>query len=35
VVLDVDSESPTGAGGLYASAGFVESNRETAFTRVF
>lgn len=29
--LDVDSESPTGALGLYTEMGFVETNRETAF----
>jgi ribosomal protein S18 acetylase RimI-like enzyme len=35
VVLDVDSESPTGAQGLYAAAGFTESHRTISFTRVF
>jgi ribosomal protein S18 acetylase RimI-like enzyme len=34
-VLDVDSESPTGAQGLYAAAGFTESHRSITFTRVF
>lgn len=35
VVLDVDSESPTGAQGLYAAAGFIQSHRTVSFTRVF
>jgi len=35
VVLDVDSESRTGAQGLYAAAGFAESHRSITFTRVF
>ena len=34
-VLDVDSESPTGALGLYTRLGFAESNRSMNFTRVF
>jgi ribosomal protein S18 acetylase RimI-like enzyme len=34
-VLDVDSESPTGAQGLYAAAGFTESHRSITYTRVF
>lgn len=34
-VLDVDSDSPTGALGLYAGVGFTESNRSVNYTRVF
>ncbi len=34
-VLDVDSDSPTGALGLYTGVGFTESNRSINFTRVF
>ncbi len=34
-VLDVDSDSPTGALGLYTGVGFAESNRSIASTRVF
>jgi mycothiol synthase len=33
-VLDVDSDSPTGALGLYTRVGFEESNRSVNFTRV-
>lgn len=35
VTLDVDSESPTGALGLYTRMGFVPTNSETALTRVY
>ncbi len=34
-VLDVDSDSPTGALGLYTGLGFVESNRSINYNRVF
>lgn len=34
-VLDVDSDSPTGALGLYTGLGFVESHRSISYTRVF
>lgn len=34
-VLDVDSDSPTGALGLYTRLGFVESNTSVNFTKVF
>lgn len=34
-VLDVDSDSPTGALGLYSGVGFAESNRSVNFTKVF
>jgi ribosomal protein S18 acetylase RimI-like enzyme len=34
-VLDVDSENPTGALGLYTGMGFVPETRETAFSKVF
>jgi ribosomal protein S18 acetylase RimI-like enzyme len=34
-VLDVDSDSPTGALGLYSGVGFAESNRSINFTKVF
>lgn len=34
-VLDVDSDSPTGALGLYTRVGFVESNTSVNFTKVF
>ncbi|MFM9876909.1 MAG: GNAT family N-acetyltransferase [Rhodoglobus sp.] len=33
-VLDVDSDSPTGALGLYTGVGFVESNTSINFTKV-
>ncbi|MDQ4137622.1 MAG: GNAT family N-acetyltransferase [Actinomycetota bacterium] len=34
-VLDVDSDNPTGALGLYTGMGFVPETRETAFSKVF
>lgn len=34
-VLDVDSESPTGALGLYSGLGFTTSNSSVNFTKVF
>lgn len=34
-VLDVDSDSPTGALGLYTKVGFAESNRSVAYNRVY
>lgn len=34
-VLDVDSDSPTGALGLYEGLGFVQSHRTINYTRVF
>lgn len=34
-VLDVDSDSPTGALGLYTRVGFAESNTSVNFTKVF
>ena len=34
-VLDVDSDSPTGALGLYTGVGFEESNRSVAYTKVY
>ncbi|MDP3208228.1 MAG: GNAT family N-acetyltransferase [Rhodoglobus sp.] len=34
-VLDVDSDSPTGALGLYTGVGFAESNRSINYTRVY
>jgi mycothiol synthase len=34
-VLDVDSDNPTGALGLYLGLGFVPETRETAFSKVF
>jgi ribosomal protein S18 acetylase RimI-like enzyme len=34
-VLDVDSDSPTGALGLYKKVGFEESNRSVAYNRVY
>ena len=34
-VLDVDSDSPTGALGLYTGLGFEESNRSVAHNRVY
>jgi mycothiol synthase len=34
-VLDVDSDSPTGALGLYTGLGFVESNRSINYNRVY
>ncbi|MEQ1736928.1 MAG: GNAT family N-acetyltransferase [Rhodoglobus sp.] len=34
-VLDVDSDSPTGALGLYTGVGFAESNRSINFTKVY
>jgi ribosomal protein S18 acetylase RimI-like enzyme len=33
-VLDVDSENPTGALGLYTGMGFLPETRETAFSKV-
>jgi mycothiol synthase len=33
--LDVDSDNPTGALGLYTGMGFVPETRETAFSKVF
>lgn len=35
LVLDVDSESPTGALGLYTGLGFVESASSASYTKVF
>ncbi len=35
VTLDVDSESPTGALGLYTRMGFVQTNSETSLVRVY
>jgi mycothiol synthase len=34
-VLDVDSDNPTGALGLYTGMGFVPETRETTFSKVF
>lgn len=34
-VLDVDSDSPTGALGLYEGVGFTEANRSVAYNRVY
>jgi ribosomal protein S18 acetylase RimI-like enzyme len=34
-VLDVDSDSPTGALGLYTGLGFEESNRSVSYNRVY
>jgi mycothiol synthase len=34
-VLDVDSDSPTGALGLYTGLGFEESNRSASFNRIY
>jgi ribosomal protein S18 acetylase RimI-like enzyme len=34
-VLDVDSDSPTGALGLYTGVGFTESNRSVNFSKVY
>ena len=34
-VLDVDSDSPTGALGLYTGVGFTESHRSVNFTKVY
>lgn len=34
-VLDVDSDSPTGALGLYTGLGYTEVNRSISFTRVY
>lgn len=34
-VLDVDSDSPTGALGLYEGLGFVQANRTINYTRVY
>lgn len=34
-VLDVDSDNPSGALGLYTGMGFVPETRETAFSKVF
>lgn len=35
VVLDVDSDNPTGALGLYSGLGFAETARTLAFTKVY
>lgn len=35
VVLDVDSDNPSGALGFYAGVGFVEANRSISFLREF
>ena len=35
VVLDVDTENPSGARGLYDNAGFEEKHRSMALTKEF